>query len=108
MVNESATPTPTHSDASAAAEPTAWLVSCAYCFRAFVPSGRQRKRQRFCQQVCRTEYHAARIGQGIRGVVSSVRIMKRGSVSVVLRFGLDERDRALKLEPGKVVGVEPA
>jgi hypothetical protein len=34
--------------------------------------------------------------------------MKRGGVSVVLRFGLEERDRVLKLEPGKVVGVEIA
>jgi hypothetical protein len=92
----------------AAASDDAATRPCDYCLQPFAPQGRQRKRQRFCSVPCRNEYHAQRIGQGMRGVVSSVRIMRRGSVSVVLRFGLDERERALKLEPGKVVAVEGA
>jgi hypothetical protein len=103
-MTETAATLPMHCDAPSAADADAKV--CDYCLAPFAATGRQRKRQRFCSSTCRTEFHAQRIGQGIRGVVSSVRIMRRGSVSVVLRFGLDERDRALKLEPGKVVAVD--
>lgn len=41
----------------------------------------------------------------MRGVVSSVRMLKRGGVSVTLRFAMDERDRAAQLEPGKIVEI---
>lgn len=104
-MTETATALPMHCDATSADVATR---PCDYCLQPFAPQGRQRRRMRFCSSTCRTEFHAQRIGHGIRGVVSSVRIMRRGSVSVVLRFGLDERDRALKLEPGKVVAVEGA
>lgn len=104
-MTETATAIPMHCDASGADAATR---PCDYCLSPFAPQGRQRTRQRFCSPACRTQYHAERIGQGIRGVVSSVRIMRRGSVSVVLRFGLEERERVLKLAPGDIFEGEKA
>lgn len=78
---------------------------CGYCLTPFLP---RRTWQLYCSTACRNEANARKVTNGIRGVVSSVRTMKRGTVSVVLRFGLEERDRILKLEPGKVVAVEEA
>jgi hypothetical protein len=39
------------------------------------------------------------------GKVSSVRMLRRGGVSVTIRFDLTERDRVAQLEPGRVVEV---
>ena len=38
--------------------------------------------------------------RGLRAVVSSVRVMKRGTVSVTLHFDPMDRDAALAIEPG--------
>jgi hypothetical protein len=78
---------------------------CAWCLTRFLP---KRSWARFCSTPCRNEAAAKKAASGMRGIVSTVRIMRRGSISVTLRFGLDERDRALKLEPGVLVGVEKA
>lgn len=78
---------------------------CGYCLAPFLP---RRPWAKFCSTACRNEANARKIGNGIRGVVSSVRVMKRGSVSVVLRFGLEERERVLKLAPGDIFEGEKA
>lgn len=75
---------------------------CACCGRSF---NARRAWHRFCSRTCRMANHEAK-GDTLRAVVSSVRIMRRGAVSVVIRFGLEDRDRALKLEPGKVVEID--
>jgi hypothetical protein len=74
---------------------------CAHCGSPFVPRKRWAK---FCSPKCRTDHHAASDG-GLRAVVSKVSVMRRGTVSVVLRFGIDERDRAAALTPGDVIEV---
>jgi hypothetical protein len=79
------------------------IRACGYCFKSFLP---RRPWAKYCSTACRNEAAAKKATTGMRGVVSRVSTMKRGGVSVVLRFGLEERDRVLKLEPGKVVGVE--
>lgn len=84
-----------------AAEPDT-SVACAYCLTPFLP---RRSWAKFCSTACRNEANLRKVDQGMRGVVSRVSTMKRGGVSVVLRFGLEERDRILKLEPGKVVAL---
>lgn len=94
-----------HCDAAPADNAEIGCKSCGYCFKAFTP---RRHWAKWCSSACRNEANARKASTGMRGIVSSVRIMRRGSVSVVLRFGLEERERVLKLEPGKVVGVEVA
>lgn len=42
-------------------------------------------------------------GPTVRAVVSRVTVRKRGEVSVVLRFDLEDRDTAANLTPGTVV-----
>ena len=76
-------------------------IPCSQCQTPFKPT---RPHQVFCSKQCRSDHHNAFDG-GLRGVVSSVRVMRRGSVSVVLRFGIEDRERALKLEPGKLLDV---
>lgn len=79
------------------------VVECARpgCQKPFTPI---KPWQRYCSRACRSAAHNACDG-GMRGMVSSVRVMRRGQVSVVLRFSLDERDRALQIEPGHVLEV---
>jgi hypothetical protein len=74
---------------------------CAHCGSAFVPRKRWAK---FCSPKCRTDHHA-KSDDGLRAVVSKVSVMRRGTVSVVLRFGLEDRDRAAALTPGDVIEV---
>lgn len=59
--------------------------------------------QRFATAKCRADWNAKRAESAPRGVVSSVRMLRRGGVSITMRFSLEERDRVSKLEPGKVV-----
>lgn len=76
-------------------------IPCQHCQKPFTPMKRW---ARFCSKSCRIAFHNACDG-GLRASVSSVRILARGQVSVVLRFALDERDRALQFEPGTVLEV---
>lgn len=82
--------------------PAPGTIPCGYCLTPFKPT---KSWQIFCSSACRTEGNARRAAEGIRGTVSSVRALRRGGVSVTLRFTAIERDRVLKLEPGKLVGV---
>lgn len=47
-----------------------------------------------------------RNGNPMRGRVSRVSVIRGGEVSVVLRFGLEELDRAKQLMPGVVLEVD--
>ena len=76
-------------------------ILCTHCQKPFTPMKRW---ARFCSKPCRVAFHNACDG-GLRGLVSSVRVMRRGQVSVVIRFALDDRDRALQFEPGHILEV---
>lgn len=106
MTSETASPMHgEHASAAPVAAEADDTRPCAYCLTRFLP---RKSWQRFCAPACRTNAAELKLTTGMRGVVSSVCVMKRGDISVTLRFGLDERDRALKLEPGHLVGVEKA
>lgn len=75
------------------------LKACAYCLTPFSP---RRSWARFCSTACRNEAAAKQLQTGMRGVVSSVRCLRRGGVSVTLRFTAIERERVLRLEPGDI------
>ncbi len=77
-------------------------VACGYCLTPFTP---RKAWQKFCSTACRTEDNARRAADGMRGRVASIRPMKGGRVSMVVHFAADAREQALKLEPGKTVGV---
>ena len=47
-----------------------------------------------------------RNGNPMRGRVSRVSVIRGGEVSVVLRFGLEELDRAKQLMPGVLLEVD--
>lgn len=85
----------------AAAKDAATDASCVRCGRSFAPVKRW---QRFCGRACRQAFHEAEDG-GLRAVVSSVRVMKRGTVSVTLHFDPLDRDAALGIDPGAVVEI---
>src|ERR1700692_4066387 len=77
-------------------------MTCPECQRDFTP---KRPHQRFCSNACRVNNHHGSDG-GLRGAVTSVRKMKRGVVSVVVRFTPLEAAAALKLTPGEIVEIE--
>lgn len=73
---------------------------CPQCSKEFEPV----RHQRFCTPKCRVTNYAASAGDGaLRGAVTSVRKMKRGIVSIVIRFSPLEAVDALKLSPGEIV-----
>jgi hypothetical protein len=61
--------------------------------------------QRFHAAACRRSFHAVRTEHGLRAKVSSVKILKCGVVSVVLRFDVEDRGRAQQLTPGAGIQV---
>lgn len=71
------------------------------CQKEFTPS---RPHQRYCSSSCRMNNHAASDG-GLRGVASSVRKLRRGGVSVVIRFDAISSHNALQIEIGALVEV---
>lgn len=76
---------------------------CPHCQSEFEA---RRADQVYCRQRCRQDHYTATVGDGgLRAAISSVRVLSRGNVSVVLRFKLVDRDNALRLMPGKVVEV---
>jgi hypothetical protein len=70
---------------------------CEYCADPFTP---RRSWARYCSTACRNEAAAKKLQTGMRGIVSSVRCLRRGGVSVTLRFTAIERERVLRLSPG--------
>jgi hypothetical protein len=71
---------------------------CPQCSKEFEPV----RHQRFCSPRCKVKSHG---DGGLRGIVSSVRKMKRGSVSVVIRFDPLSAHNALQIEPGALIEV---
>lgn len=99
---DSASPAIPAPDASA--QPTSeYLVcalpSCGVTFRPVKPW------HKFHSDKCRREFHRAQGRPPMRGVISKVSILKRGEVSIMLRFGIDEQDRARQLTPGRTLEV---
>lgn len=84
------------------AVPQAGSIPCGYCLAPFTP---KKSWQLYCSAACRTEHNVKKAAEGLRAKVSSVRCLRRGGVSVTIQFSAIERDRALKLEPGILVGV---
>lgn len=85
------------------ANPSSGEIVCACgCGRGFTP---RKPWQRFYSTKCRNDWNAKARESGLRGVVSSVRMLRRGGVSITLRFTATERDRASQFEPGKVIEV---
>jgi hypothetical protein len=78
---------------------------CAQCGDPFKPAPRHEGRQKFGDVACRNAWHEARRGHGIACRVSSVRALKGGRISITVRVDAEERDRAVQLEPGKLVEV---
>ncbi len=72
---------------------------CPQCQKDFEV---RREHQKFCSNHCRTQFHAGTDG-GLRGAVASVRKLKGGMTSVVIRFRPIEAGNALRLEPGAIV-----
>jgi hypothetical protein len=83
-------------DASAAAERLR-----RQCGKAFTP---RKPWAVFCGPKCRTTWHEQDDG-ALRAVVSSVRLTKRGGVSMIVRFDPMDRDAALGIDPGAVVEI---
>lgn len=75
---------------------------CPQCSKEFTPG---RPHQKFCSTTCRSRHHLAGTDGGLRGVVSSVRKMRGGVVSVVLRFSPVEAHDALNVDVGTVLEV---
>lgn len=77
---------------------------CAYplCRVRFAP---RKPWQRFHSTECRHAFHRTQTDGGLRGTVKSVRLLKRGEVSITLRFGIEEREEALRMEPGKLAEI---
>lgn len=100
------------SDASA--HDTQEFRTCAYasCGVRFKPT---RPWQRFHADACRRAFHRPNeatesdkrvlVGTPMRGVISKVSILKRGKVSAVIHFGIDEQDRARQLTPGEEIEI---
>jgi len=74
---------------------------CAYCGDPF-PA---KPGKRFCKPAHRTAYARE---FGLRGKVSKVSICQGGEISIVLRFGIEERERAQRITPSTVLTVVEA
>jgi len=79
------------------------MSMCPHCKAEFEP---KRADQVYCGKRCRLTHNEERRGDGaLRGAVSSVRVLRRGNVSVVLRFLPVDRDNASQLTPGTLVEI---
>jgi len=93
-----ATPT---GDLRRTAPPASATRSCPQCGSPFAP---RRSHQKFCCRTCWSAFHEARPA-GLRGVVSKVSITRRGYVTVLVRFGIEDRQAASQLTPGDLVEI---
>jgi len=73
------------------------------CMQCAAPFTARRPWARFCSAKCRNLHHAG--DDALRGKVSKVSVMRRGKVSVVVHFDLEDRERAAALTPGDVLEV---
>lgn len=94
-------PTPPPNALPATRAPAEGERACDFCRDPFVP---RRPHQRFCSTACRQGFHAQG-DHGLRGAVVSNRILRRGKVSMVIQFGIEDREAALAIVPGDVVEV---
>lgn len=87
-----------------APDASAGKISCGLmsCRTPFKP---KRPWQRYCCDDHRREANKLRADGGLRGVVKSTRVLKGGGVSVTLHFGIEEREGALQLAPGRVMEI---
>ena len=76
------------------------LIRCDGCMQLFRPA---RSWQRFHSDDCRRTFHRLKGRKGLTATVSKVSVLKRGEVSVVLRFATDQQAQARQLTPGQVV-----
>lgn len=88
----------------ASAQPVTQEILCGLpqCGVKFKPN---KPWQKFHADKCRREFHRTQGRPPMRGVISKVSILKRGEVSIMLRFGIDEQDRARQLTPGRTLEV---
>jgi hypothetical protein len=75
------------------------LMSCRAPFKPRKPW------QRYCCDAHRREANRLRGDGALRGVISTMRVLRSGEVSITLRFGLEEREGALQLAPGNVMEI---
>lgn len=76
------------------------LVRCDGCMQLFRPV---RSWQRFHSDDCRRTFHRLKGRQPLTATVSKVSVLKRGEVSIVLRFQAEQQAIARQLTPGQVV-----
>ncbi len=75
------------------------LVRCDGC-QLFRPA---RPWQRFHSDECRRTFHRLKGRTPFTATVAKVSILKRGEVSIVLRFPAEQQANARQLTPGQVV-----
>lgn len=78
------------------------LCGLMLCRAPFKP---KRPWQRYCCDDHRREFNKLKGDGGLRGVVRTTRVLQSGEVSVTLRFGIEEREGALQLAPGRVMEI---
>jgi endogenous inhibitor of DNA gyrase (YacG/DUF329 family) len=76
-------------------------VKCPECQEDFEPN---RPHQVYCSRACRNDHHAGSDGW-LRGAVVSVRKLRNGKTSVVVRFDAIEAGNALRLDVGRIIEV---
>lgn len=70
---------------------------CAYCHTSFLP---RRKWARFCSAACRTEANARSTETGVELKVASMRVLKGGTLSLVVRVPAEHRHQFESVAPG--------
>ena len=76
---------------------------CPHCAAEFAAT---RSDQIYCSARCRqAHYHATKGDGALRGRVASVRRLRHGGVSVIVRFAPGDADKAVQFCPGRVVEV---
>lgn len=76
------------------------FLTCDGCHQPFRPV---RPWQRFHSDDCRRTFHRLKGRGTFTATVAKVSILKRGEVSVVLRFPAEQQAQARQLTPGQVV-----
>ncbi len=100
-MTENATPdTTTEMRPDASAHSESDLIRCDGCMQLFRPV---RSWQRFHSDDCRRTFHRLKGRTPFTATVAKVSILKRGEVSVVLRFPAEQQANARQLTPGQVV-----
>lgn len=101
-MTDSASPSIPAPDASAQPVEQEILCGLPQCGVTFKPS---KPWQKFHTEKCRREFHRTQGRPPMRGVISKVSVLKRGKVSAVIHFGIDEQDRSRQLTPGQEIEI---